>query len=439
MLDMQRRRLVMKHTVPLILVLLFAVRTAAQDSNPAKQVAGVEAAPRTASSSAITTLVPSQIFSRARPSVVIIVASDQNGQREALGSGFVVSHGKIATNHHVVEGMNQAYIVFSDGAVKPISSVVADSIQQDLIILAVETGNRPPLPFGDELSLQQGDSVYALGAPKGLELSFTNGIVSSFRKSEAQFLIQTTAPIAPGSSGGPLFDHAGRVVGVTTSMISDAPGIYFSVGIGDVRRLLRTPQSVALPFSEWAKQQANRSVSESRNSVPSDEGPSFEETISWMYSFLEAHGQEWSGGSDASQSNFMDLSLQFPDSLRASLHSNLSGREACAVYIRHNEREGVQLHEDMKASVKTWMELMSLADIDARSVKVCARSHVCFETTNNLGKIVQRVPSDDKSDKFSEYDLDRGWIVLDSAENADRFANAFKHMVSLCGGAKSAF
>jgi S1-C subfamily serine protease len=98
--------------------------------------------------------------------VVIIVASDQNGQREALGSGFVVSHGKIATNHHVVEGMNQAYIVFSDGAVKPISSVVADSIQQDLRILAVETGNRPPLPFGDELSLQQGDSVYALGAPK---------------------------------------------------------------------------------------------------------------------------------------------------------------------------------------------------------------------------------------------------------------------------------
>jgi S1-C subfamily serine protease len=429
----------MKRALPLILALVFAARTPAQGSNSAKQVAGAEATPRTASRSPATTLVPSQIFSRARPSVVVIVASDRNGQREALGSGFIVGHGKIATNHHVVEGMSQAYVVFSDGDVKPASKVVADSAEQDLIILAVETGSRSPLAFGDELSLQQGDSVYALGAPKGLELSFTNGIVSSFRKSNAQFLIQTTAPIAPGSSGGPLFDRTGSVVGVTTSMLSDAPGIYFSVGIGDVRRLLRTPQSIAVPFSEWAKQQANRSVSDSRTSVPSDEGPPFEETISWMYSFLEAHGQEWSGGSDPSQSNFMDLSLQFPDSLRASLHSNLAGREACAVYIRHNGREGVQLHEDMKASVKTWMELMSLSDIDARSVKVCARSHVCFETTNNLGKIVQLVPADDKSEKFSEYDLDRGWVVLDSAENADRFANAFKHMVSLCGGGKSAF
>jgi S1-C subfamily serine protease len=92
----------------------------------------------------------------------------------------------------------------------------------------------------------------ALGAPEGLQLAFTNGIVSSFRKSNTQFLIQTTAPIAHGSSGGPHFDKAGRVVGVTTSMLSDAPGIYFSVGIGDVRRLLRTPQGVALSFEEWA-------------------------------------------------------------------------------------------------------------------------------------------------------------------------------------------
>ena len=100
---------------------------------------------------------------------------------------------------------------------------------QDLIILAVQTDNRSSLVFGDELSLQQGDSVYALGAPKGLELSFTNGIVSSFRKSNGQFLIQTTAPIAPGSSGGPLFDRSGHVVGVTTSMLSDAAGIYFCI------------------------------------------------------------------------------------------------------------------------------------------------------------------------------------------------------------------
>ncbi len=168
-------------------------------------------------------LAPSQIFSRARPSVVVIIASDQNDQREALGSGFIVDRRKIVTNHHVVEGMSQAYVVFSDGATKPVTRVAADSAQQDLIVLSVDTGNRSPVKFGDEMSLQEGDSVYALGAPEGLQLTFTNGIVSSFRKSNGQFLIQTTAPIAHGSSGGPLFDKAGRVVGITTSMLSDAP------------------------------------------------------------------------------------------------------------------------------------------------------------------------------------------------------------------------
>jgi tetratricopeptide (TPR) repeat protein len=202
----------------------------------------------------------SEIFSRARASVVVIFAASQDGKRQVLGSGFVVGRDRIATNHHVLAGMNKAHVVFSDGDIRSVSGVVADSPQQDLLILAAETGDRSPLALGDELSLQQGDSVYALGAPQGLELSLTNGIVSAFRNSDGQFLIQTTAPIAHGSSGGPLIDRAGRVVGITTSMLSDASGIYFSVGIGDLKRLLRTPQLVLLPLDEWAKQNPDRPV-----------------------------------------------------------------------------------------------------------------------------------------------------------------------------------
>src|SRR5882724_6826984 len=165
----------MKRALPLILMLVsaFAVRAPAQGSKSAQQAAGIEAPAHRPTVPASPALTPSQIFSQARPSVVVIVASDQRGQREALGSGFIVSSGRIATNHHVVEEMREAYVVFSDGAVKLVSKVVADSPQQDLIILAVETGNRPALVLGDELSLHQGDSVYALGAPKGLQLSFT--------------------------------------------------------------------------------------------------------------------------------------------------------------------------------------------------------------------------------------------------------------------------
>lgn len=365
---------------------------------------------------------PSRIFNRARPAVVVIVAGDANSA--ALGSGFVVSRDRIATNHHVLEGMNQAYVVFSDGAVKQVSGVVADSIEQDLIILRAETGNRPSLPFGDELSLQQGDPVYALGAPKGLELTFTNGIVSSFRKSEAQFLIQTTAPIAPGSSGGPLFDRAGRVVGVTTSMLSDAPGIYFSVGIGDVKRLLRAPLGVALPLEEWAKRQANPNASVATKVGQGAEGPSLEETVSWMRSFLEAHGNEWGQPLGRSYEELQSNRLIMEDQIK----------DPCFLVLQHYSSEPVQLHKDLVTPSEKWADLFNLADIDPNAIRVVASHHVHFETHNNQEKIVEMVMGTP-----GEYDLNFDNFIIDLPENAERFANALKHAVLLCGGKKSPF
>jgi len=211
---------------------------------------------------------PSAIFTRVHSSVVVIFAMDEHGERSVQGSGFIVDKNKVATNHHVVESMTQAYVIFSDGDIKTVTGVVADSAELDLTILSVETGPRPTLALGDELALREGDSVYALGAPRGLELSLTNGIVSSFRNSNGQFLIQTTAPISHGSSGGPLFDSVGRVVGVTTSMVSDTPGIYFSIGIGDLKRLLRTPALIVLPFEEWSREQNKKTSASSNDAKP---------------------------------------------------------------------------------------------------------------------------------------------------------------------------
>jgi hypothetical protein len=435
----------MERALTLLLALALGAPVHAQQPRSAQQGTRTETSTQTVSGQAGTTLTPSQVFSRARPSVVVIVAADQNGQREALGSGFIVGHGRIATNHHVVEGMSEAYVVFSDGDVKPVSKVVADSGPQDLIILGAETGKRLPLVFGDELSLQQGDPVYALGAPKGLELTFTNGIVSAFRKSDAQFLIQTTAPIAPGSSGGPLFDRTGRAVGVTTSLLADAPGIYFSVGIGDVKRLLRTAEGVALPFGEWSKQQATERSSESPSVVASNDAPrsptmtpSLEETLSWMDSFLQAHGQEWTGSSVPSQSNSEHLPSQLLGAFREFAKEPWAPNRGCAVFIQHSYAAGVQLHMDMKAPAKTSEEFILLTDIDPATLKLSG-SHVSFETTGSLDQIVEWVPATDDGEKFSEYDLDGGYMVLDSPENAQRFATAFKHAVTLCGGTKAPF
>jgi len=252
----------MRHSLLLILFLL-SLFSPANAGVHANQRTPYELSVSSYGGQASNSLSATEIFTRARPSVVVILASNEKGQREALGSGFVVRKNTIATNHHVIEGMSSAFVVFSDGAVREVTGVIADSTQLDVILLNVETGGRPPLTLGDELELQQGDPVYAIGAPHGLELSLTNGIVSSFRNSDGQFLIQTTAAIAHGSSGGPLFDRTGRVAGITTSMISDAPGIYFSIGIGDVKRLLRTPQLVLMPLDEWAKRAARQQAPES--------------------------------------------------------------------------------------------------------------------------------------------------------------------------------
>jgi len=194
---------------------------------------------------------PAAIFRQTRSSVVLIVGSAR-GDKVAQGSGFIVGKDRIVTNYHVIAGLSAAYVLFADGRTEPVAGVMAADSDQDTAVLDVQTGTRPPLALGDELNLREGESVLAIGAPRGLELSLTNGIISAFRNSEKKFLIQNTAPIAPGSSGGPLLDSRGRVVGLTTSLLADTPGVYFSIGIGAVKRLLKAAPTLSQSFAEWA-------------------------------------------------------------------------------------------------------------------------------------------------------------------------------------------
>lgn len=196
--------------------------------------------------------------------------ADKNSKPFAQGFGFILAKNRIVTNHHVVEGAAEALVVFADGNSERVEGVAADSPARDLAILAVNTGSRLPLKLRDQISVRQGDPVYALGAPRGLELSLTNGIVSGFRDFDDQLFLQTTAAIAPGSSGGPLFDSSGRVIGVTTALLGDSPGIYL-IEVRNVQRLLQTPNLVPTPFSVWSEE--NRAEPESALRPPSDFTP----------------------------------------------------------------------------------------------------------------------------------------------------------------------
>ena len=106
----------------------------AQQSPGPNQSYQAEPSSQPTSEQSSSMLSGSEIFSRARASVVVIFAASQDGKRQVLGSGFVVGRDRIATNHHVLAGMDKANVVFSDGDIRSVSGVVADSTQQDLLI-----------------------------------------------------------------------------------------------------------------------------------------------------------------------------------------------------------------------------------------------------------------------------------------------------------------
>ena len=151
-----------------------------------------------------------------------------------VGSGFVIDpSGVIVTNYHVIENAFEITVTFSDGTALP-GSLVGASKVTDLAVLKVVTDH--PLPFahwGDSDRLRIGDQVYAAGNPFGVGLSVSAGIVSALNRdiqnSPFDDLIQTDASINHGNSGGPLFNKAGQVIGVDSTIISPSRG---SAGIG---------------------------------------------------------------------------------------------------------------------------------------------------------------------------------------------------------------
>ncbi len=192
---------------------------------------------------------PEVIYAQSKGSVVTILTFDPQKAPLAQGSGFVIAKDRVVTNYHVLGGSTSASIVFNDGSSSVVRSVVAASIPKDIAIVDVVTGSRAPLILGNEFHLKVGESVYAIGAPSGLSASLSNGLVSAFREDAGQFLIQTTAAIAPGSSGGPLLSRQGRVIGITTSRLKDG-GFGFAVGAGDLQHLLKAPLPIAIALSE---------------------------------------------------------------------------------------------------------------------------------------------------------------------------------------------
>lgn len=172
-------------------------------------------------------LNPTELFRAAAPSVVVIEALDADGRTRLQGSGVVVAAGQVVTNCHVVD--QARVLVIREGTGDRYGELRYRDPERDLCQLSVSLLDAVPAKTRPVGSLQIGETVYAIGAPRGLELTLSNGIVSSLRPLQGAMLVQTTAAISPGSSGGGLFDAQGNLVGITTLYLTDSQALNFAV------------------------------------------------------------------------------------------------------------------------------------------------------------------------------------------------------------------
>jgi tetratricopeptide (TPR) repeat protein len=168
---------------------------------------------------------------RIKPSAVAIETFDSRGEKLSRGSGFFVDTDRIVTNRHVIEGAYRAEIHSSTGAVFPVKGVLAVDAEGDLALLKIDVpaSQVRPLPL-DKTSPQEGESVVVIGNPLGLEGSVTNGIVSAVRDIPTfGRIIQITAPISAGSSGSPVVNMQGQVIGIATLQITGGQSVNFAI------------------------------------------------------------------------------------------------------------------------------------------------------------------------------------------------------------------
>jgi len=176
------------------------------------------------------------------PSIVTIVAYDNNGDELTQGSGFFIGSGKILTNAHVVEGAYSAEVTSLLKTYEDVT-IAKYSDNADLAVLSVQGAEEPTISLADDANLVVGQPVLTIGNPQGLERSVSDGLISAIRDWSGMRNIQITAPISPGSSGGPLFNMEGLVIGVTCGSMEEGQNLNFAVGIETIKKFLQTPDN----------------------------------------------------------------------------------------------------------------------------------------------------------------------------------------------------
>ena len=201
-------------------------------------------------STAVSQQTTAELVDMTASAVVEITVATTDGGK--VGSGFLVeSDGVILTNHHVISGGTSAAVRLPSGDVFNEVQILAEDERRDIAILQIAGFGLPTLPLGNSDSVPVGSDILAIGSPLGLENTVSTGIVSAYRQYEGYRLMQISAPISHGSSGGPILDRAGIVVGIAVSGIEEGQNLNFAVPVNYARGLLASVGSA--PAERLAK------------------------------------------------------------------------------------------------------------------------------------------------------------------------------------------
>jgi serine protease Do len=210
---------------------------AAESDKPDPNATALNVLPRT----------PDEIYTDVNNSVAKVIVTDFSGNPISTGSGVVVAPGLLVTNCHVVEKGRQIQVKFP----KETFSATVQSKNEERDICHLYAGNitARPVPVSSANTLRVGAKVYAIGSPYGLENTLSEGIVSALREVDGGKIIQTSAAVSPGSSGGGLFDQFGNLVGIITFQAKQGQNLNFAVPADWIGHLPRVAGGPKIDFS----------------------------------------------------------------------------------------------------------------------------------------------------------------------------------------------
>jgi S1-C subfamily serine protease len=217
----------MRHFLLYILLLAVSISVGAQTKRSRPQPRQSKA--QTSGATRKSELTPRQIASLVFPSSVSIYVL---GEDEDLygGAGFIVAPGVVATCYHVVENARRIVVTpMGNSEDRHIARLIRYDEERDTALLEVKTLKENPLKLTEERDFYIGETVYTLGNPKGLEGTFSNGIISNFLQVDDTFYMQFTAPVSPGSSGGPVVNNTGEVIGMVNMQFKEGQNLNFAI------------------------------------------------------------------------------------------------------------------------------------------------------------------------------------------------------------------